>query len=355
MPITYGPSGQPGQATFNYDALFSSSLAAYRDTLQDNISASNVFFKKIKWESEDGGAFVAEDLLYGLSPVDTYSGYDILPTTVTNGITQAHFQWSQVAAPVSISNEELKKNKKRIINLMTAKIQQAEIGVQEFWAKAFLRGSLAGSGTSLIAPYTSTVTGAPFVDPLPRLIFYAAGGSWPSLEIGNINQSTNTWWRNRSRVSAATTREAFMTEMLNMYNLCSIGPGGAPDLILCDQVTWELVHASYRSYFQNNAMSDGNFPFPNLKFFNSLVVWDEFVPDVANNSLDTDTGRGTMYFINSKFYRCVYEADTNFIATSLERPINQDAFFKHILWMGAVTMSNRRKHGVIGNIARTLS
>lgn len=354
MPITYGAPNQPAQSIFNYDALFSTSLAAYRETLQDNISASNAFFKTIKWESENGGLYITEDLMYGLAPVDAYSGYDTLSLTPTDGITQAQFQWAQAAAPIAISGKELKQNKQRIVNLMTAKINQAEIGFREFWPKAFLQGEVANGGSSLTTPYVSTSTGAAFIDPLPRLVYYSTG-TWPSLSIGGIDQSTNTWWRNKSKVSAATTKEGFMQEILNMYNQTSIGPFGPPDLILCDQVTWELVHASYRSYFMNTAMSDGNFPFPNLKFFNARIVWDEFVPDVANNSLDTVNGKGTMYFLNTKAFRCVYESDTNFVATELIRPVNQDAFYKHILWMGTVTMSNRRKNGVIGNIARSLS
>ncbi|MGQ9845883.1 MAG: phage major capsid protein [Bacteroidales bacterium] len=353
MALVYGSTGQPAQSTFNYDALIATSLAAYRNQLVDNVSSSNSFFKMIKWDSEDGGLYVAQDLMYGLGVTDTYSGYDELPLTPTNGITQAQFQWAQAVTPISISGEEIKKNKKRIVNLLSSKLEQASIGMKEFWAKAFLQGAAMNGSGSLTSPYTGS-TGATFVTPLPALVYYEPSNAWPSLSIGGIDQNTNVWWRNKSAASTATTKEAFMQEILNMYNNCSKGPGGPPDLILCDQVTWELVHASYRTYFQNTAMSDGNFPFPNLKFFNAKIVWDEYVPDVANNVVDTST-KGTMYFLNTQFFRAVYESDTNFVTTDQVRPANQDAFYRHILWMGTVTISNRRKQGVLGNIARTLS
>jgi hypothetical protein len=356
MPLTYGIPGQPAQSVFNYDALVSTSLAAYRKQLQDNISSSNAFFKTVNWTSQDGGLYVAVDLMYGLSPTDSYDGADELPLTFTDGITQAQFQWAQAVTPIAITGKQEKMNKQRIISLIESKIKQAEISMREFWAKAFLQGSLAGSGSSLTTPYTSPVNGSYFVDPLPKLIYYEPASAWPSLSIGGIDQNTATWWRNQSKASTATTREAFMQEVLNMYNACSKGPGGPPDLILCDQITWELVHASYRAYFLNTTMSDGNFPFPNLKFFNALVVWDEYVPNVAGGNLDTSsTGKGTMYFINSRSFECVYESDTNFVTTPMLRPVNQDARYQHILWMGTVTVNNRRKCGVLGNIARSLS
>lgn len=350
---TFGAASQPNANTLNYDSLVSTSLANYRKQLVDNISSSNVFFSQIPWESQDGGLYIAEDLMYALGTADTYSGYDELPLTPMEGITQSTWQWCQAAMPVSISELERKQNKHRIVNLVTAKIMQAEMGFKEFYGKNFLQGSVNQAGGSLLTPYTSTTNGASFVDPLPKLIQYDPTAS---LTLGGINQNTYSWWRNQYAVSAATTTTAFMNEILNMYNLCSKGPGGPPDLILCDQKTWELVHQSYRAYFQNNAMSDGQFPFPNLKFLQSRLVWDEWVPNVYAGTADTTTATGgTMYFLNTKFFKCIYEAETNFVATDFQRPINQDAKYKHILWMGTVVMSNRRKQGVIGKIARSLT
>lgn len=356
MAITYGPSGQPAQSTYNWDALVSTSVANARKVLQDNVSRSNSLFSEMPWKSEDGGLYVAEDLMYALSPVDSFEGYDELPLTPTNGITQSQWQWAQAAVPIAISEKERKQNKHRLVNLITAKISQAEIGMKEFWPKAFLQGGLVnGSGSNLYTPYTSLANGSTFVDPLGKLVYYESGTTWPSLSVGGIDQNTNDWWRNQSKASSATTCTAFMDEILNMYNTCSKGPGGPPNLIICDQVTWELINKSYRIYYQNNSSSDGNFPFPNIKFFGARIVWDEFVPDVANNTLTPETGKGTMYFLNTKFMSCAYESETNFVATEFQKPINQDAKYKHILWMGTVTLSNRRKQGVLGNIARTLT
>jgi hypothetical protein len=84
------------------------------------------------------------------------------------------------------------------------------------------------------------------------------------------------------------------------------------------------------------------------------LTWDEYIPDVHSGTTATTT-YGTLYMLNPTFFKCAYESETNFVATDFERPINQDAKFKHILWMGGVTVNYSRKHGVIGKIARTLT
>lgn len=357
---TYGGAGQPAQSTFNYDALVATSLANYRKTLQDEISTSNVVFfelnKRGLWESRSGGLYIAEDLMYALSPMDSYSGYDVLPLTPTEGITQAQFDWRQVAGPISISGKEEKQNKQRIISLLDTKLKQATLGMQEGFAKHFLQGSLAGSGSDIRTPYTSPSNGSQSIDSLASLIRldYTA-----SATIGGINQNTYSWWRNNATESAATTMTAFLTEIDHMYNLCSRGPGGPPTVIWTDQTTYELLTQAYFLKHQFvSYIQDQNFPFEGLKYKKAYVVWDEFMCDPYSNSYagaaNTST-YGVMYFLNPQFMKIVYESETNFVSTPFQKPVNQDAKFCHILWMGNTTISNRRKFGVIGKIPRTLT
>ena len=354
---TYGSSGQPSASTFNYDSLVATSLANYRQTLQDNIGAANAFFYDLynsdQWESRDGGLYLVEDLMYALTPVDSYSGYDELPTTPPDGLTQAQFPWAQCAAPIAISEEERKKNKHRIVDLLTARIQQTEIGIKEFFAKAFLQGNMVvNSGSSLTTNYVSPQNGSTFVDPLFKIIAFAPTAS---LSVGNIDQSSYSWWQNKtSDINAVTTYDGYLAKILNMYNTCSKGSGGPPNASLIDQVSWELLALAYYKKYLANMPTDGNFPFANLKFFDCRVVWDEFMVDVKTGVVGNST-YGTMAFYNKKFWKVCYEAETNFVPTDFQKPVNQDAKVKHILWMGGVTCNNRRKNGVIGGIPRTLS
>ena len=356
MSITYGSASQPLQTTTNFDALFSSSLANYRRTLADNISTSNFFFHKMKemglWESRDGGLYLTEDLMYALSPVDTYDGYDELPLTPTEGITQAQYQWRQMAVPCSISEKERKMNKQRIVDLIASKLKQAEIGMQEAFPKMWLQGSYAGSGSSLTSNYTSPANGSLGLDPLPLLVNLTP----TSDTVGGISSSSYSWWRNQTTTSAATDYTHFLNEVLHLFNNCSKGPGGPPKIALTDQTTWELFSSAYYFKYRTEAPETGDYPFPVINFFGMEVVWDQFMPNVYANTTDpTTTTGGTFYFLNPEFLKVVNESESDFVETEFIRPVNMDAKFKHILWMGAVTMNNRRKQGVLGKIARTLT
>jgi hypothetical protein len=229
------------------------------------------------------------------------------------------------------------------------------LGLQEAFTKHLLNGSLAGSGDDVREPYMNAANGAFSIDPLPRWVMADPTSTYT---IGNISQATQTWWRNRSKSSTATTGQQLLAEFMNMYNQVSKGPGGSPDLIWTDMTTWELVHTAYMEKFRADA-TDNDYPFQNFKFWNARIVWDEDIPDVAANNfkgaLTAETTKGTAYFLNTKFFKIKYESETNFVDTEFQKPINQDVKGKHILWMGNTMVNNRRKQGVLYNINRTLT
>lgn len=356
MSTTFGGAGAPSQVITNLDALFATSLANYKNTMEDAISESNAVFYEMKkgelWEKVDGGAYIAEDLMYELGSFDSYDGYDELSDTPTDGITQVIYQWRQGATPISYSEKERKQNKHRLVDLVKAKIKQAEMGFIEGFNKALLQGAASqGGGGAITSPYTSPLNGSTFIDPLPLIIKY---DPTTSTVIGNLNQSTYTWWRNRTKTSSASTYLAFLLEFDNMYNTCSRGPGGPPTLIWTDQTTYELLNAAYYDKFRTQLQTDGNYPFENVKFRRAHVTFDQYMPDVANGTTNTAT-KGTAFFINPTFLKMKVESETSFTQTDFQKPPKGDSRLAHILFMGQLCTNNRRKQGVIGNIARSLT
>lgn len=346
---TYGSASAPSQNTINYDSILSTSLFNYKKTLTDNISKSNALFYKIQengmYESEDGGVAIQVPLMYGLAQADTYEGYDVLNTDPTDGLTSAFFDWRQMAVPVSISRKEERQNSSahQIVNLMKAKISQAEIGIKEFFGKMLLQGA-AMQGGSISAEYISASNGSSGITPLGLLV---KPDPTTSTTVGNINQSTSTWWRNITKTSSLTGSSkvsAFFLEADNVYNNCAKGPGGPPDLIIVDQNTYEMWRAAYFVRFRTQATTNANYPFENFMFNRAMIVWDEFMPDLYSNS--TTITYGSAFFINTKFLAVKYDNQTNFINTPFQKPVDQDAKIAHILWMGNTTISNRRKCGV---------
>lgn len=357
----YGAGSAPSQNTINYDAIMSTSLFNYQRTLTDNISKSNAFFYRIQengmYESLDGGVAIQIPLMYALGTADWYEGYDTLNTDPTDGITSAFFDWRQLAVPVAISRKEERQNSStdRIIDLLKSKIMQAELGIKERFARAALQGSLASGGASLTTADSSGITGALGIDPVPLQV---SSNPAASVVVGNINGSTATWWQNQFKQTALTSANKssdFLFEMNQVYDNCSKGPGGPPDTIICDQVTYELVNVAYYQVYRRTLDTADDMPFENVRFKRAILTWDEFVPDIMNGTLTPNTGNGTMYFFNTKFLAVKYDRETNFVATPFMKPVNQDARVAHILWMGNLCMSNRRKQGVWFNLPRTLT
>ena len=342
----------PSTITQNLEGIFAMSLANYGKTLVDNISKTNalldLIMKNGAYKSAAGGLYITEELMYALKTGNWYDGYDELDTSPHDGIAQAMFQWRQLAVPIAYSEKERKLNKQRIVELVDARIKMSELGIHEQINTSLLQG--AGSG-SITSAETDATTGATGIDPLPLLVKYANTVT----AVGLIDPATYSWWQNRATVSTATTQTLFLDEWQHMYNLCALGPGGPPKLILCDQTTYELFQSAMFYKFRTTE-NDKNFNWENTRFKNAIVTFDERVPNVYAGTLDpTTAGGGTAWFLNPAYFNLRYEAETNFVMSAFQKPVNQDAKVAHILWMGNMTISNRKKQGVIGAIDRTLT
>lgn len=83
---TVGSSSAPSSNTVYYDALLSTTLAAYRKQLVDNIFKDSAFLAYIRltdsWKSQNGGERIAIPLMYeSNATIKTVGGYEALDTT----------------------------------------------------------------------------------------------------------------------------------------------------------------------------------------------------------------------------------------------------------------------------------
>jgi hypothetical protein len=350
----------PSSLTVNYDAVLSTTMFNMQGPLQDEISTSNALLFKIMgnanaWKGEsDLGDRWGVPLMYELGSADSYSGYDILDTTPMDGITTAFFDWRQFSAQVAISGIEEKKNsgsETKILSLLESKIKQATMGIQDKFGRALLHGNGINVAAQITTAYTSPNNASVFIDPLPSLVRY---DPTTSTVIGNINQSTNVWWRNQTKnFTGVSTYAGFLKGLRNLYNNCSKGPGGSPDLHVLEQQTYELYESALAAAHQNPSYQSADIPFENIAFKGKPCVWDEFVPDVGTGS--TTITKGTWFMLNTKFWGGRYHPATNFAAGPFIKPENQDAKVSQILWLGSFGVSNRRKQGVGGNIDLTIA
>ncbi len=359
----------PSTESVSYDAVLSTTLRNYRRKLADNITKGNQVLawlrSKGRFSKQSGGYNVHIPLMHAQnSTADIYSGYGLLDTTPQDGITTAFFDWSQLSASITISNLEKKQNKgeAKIIDLLKSKTMQAEVSLQQLLNNCLVGGrftTAAGNGADLNLRRIGRLdSGALGPYPLGALI---AADPTVSVSIGNINGGTYSFWRNQATNSNASTFIGFRNELSHLYNNCTKGVQGAPDLALSDQVAWETYWLSLtqneRYIVDDKRTLDILGGSDVLKFRGAAWIWDEVVPDLDTPASAVDgtaLTNSTVFFVHSPSIEYVVESDTDFDTTDFVRPENQDAVTAQILWMGAVCMNNRRKHGVLFDIAQNI-
>uniref|UniRef100_A0A6M3IGV3 Putative capsid protein n=1 Tax=viral metagenome TaxID=1070528 RepID=A0A6M3IGV3_9ZZZZ len=286
-------------------------------------------------------------------------------TTPQDGLTTAFFEWAEIAGTISISRKEERQNagEGRLMNLLEAKIKQAEMTMREKLNGDLICGAVSGStfvpelsvgGNLGLLPLGYFLRKLNATDP-------TRGGN-----VGNIAGATYSWWRHRTAdIGAngtqtgnafaidATTYAILKVALFRMYNFCSRGSGGSPDLVVMDQVAYETYHNSMvgQISYTNQKMADMGFD--NIKLRGATCLWDEKVPDIYTGTAAIT--KGTAFFLNTDFYQLFIDSETDIVTTPFIEPENQTAKTAKLLFMGNAAVSNLRKHGVCYDILQTIS
>ena len=302
-------------ANSNFDNLLSTTLANYRDQLTDNIFSARPLtyslMEKGRIRMLNGGTKIVEPLIYGLNDtVGSYSGYDTISLAPQQGISAAEFEWKQYASSISISGiEEAKNNgEQEIINLLEAKIMQAEESMREGFNTMFF-----GDGTGNSSKNWNG---------LGNLV--ESGNT-----VGNIDSSTYTWWKSyEENTSTALT----LAQMSTAYNSVSVG-NDHPDTLLTTQTLFEKYEALLQPNLRYTDTKTADAGFQNLLFKAAPVMYD------------TGCTAGTFYFLNSKYLTLVGHTSKWFDQTAFVRPEDLDARYALIMCYGNLTVRNRAKQG----------
>ena len=318
-------------ADVNLGVLLSTTLKNYRSTLVDNIFKSNAVFMMLKEKGAvkelDGGERIVQPLMYGKNTTaGSYSGYDPLDTTPQVGIDAAEYNWKQYAVSITISGEEERKNagsKTRIIDLLEAKTNQAELSLREKLGEGLFSD---GTGND-----SKNLTG------LKAMV--DDGGTY-----GGISGTTYSWWQAKTDEDATTLTIAIMRAL---FNDCSTGGSDTPDLVVTTQAAYQFYEALLTNFNGNVSFFTpspdqkklGDAGFQSLGFKGRPVVWDELCT------------AGYMYMLNTKHMKLVVHSDANFKTTPFVKPENQDARVAQVLFMGNLTCDRRKSFGVAYTIA----
>ena len=301
----------------NFDNLLSTTLANYRDQLTDNVFSDRVLTNHLMSKGRirmlNGGTKIVEPLIYGQnSTVASYSGYDSIALTAQTGITAAEYDWKQYAASIAISGiEEAKNNgEQEIINLLEAKIMQAEESMREGFNTMFFSDGTGNSGKDWNGLGNIVETGN---------------------TVGGINSATtgNEYWRSYEENTATALT---LAQMATAYNTVSVG-NDHPDMVLTTRTLFEKYEALLQPQLRYTDTKTADAGFQNLLFKAAPVVYDTAAP------------AGTMFFINSKYLSLVGHSGKWFQQTEFVRPEDLDARYALIMCYGNLTCRNRKKQG----------
>lgn len=340
--------------TRTFDQILSTTYDYYRPTLVDNVFKSSPLFYKLmqkEREYQDGGASMIFPLMYGDNKTaDWYENDDQIDITVQEGLTVAKTGWAQCAASVSFTRKQRRMNSGRhqIINLITAKIRQAEMTLYEkFNGQLYSTGRYSDAAAVEAASKAMAGLGA-IVSETPD-----------SYDVGGIDTDVETMWRNKVKGDSGTAHTwiddaawpAVATgphAMRQLYAWCSKGTGGPPNFCVASLAGYMGYeeYMSTKQIFRDPDMA--KMGFDNIRFRNMTIFWDEDFSTgsiTAANGLDTYAG---FIFLNTEFLHFKTDSQTDFIRTEFQRPVDQDTEAALILWMGNFMTSKRSKQGVLG-------
>ena len=355
--------------TYNFDSLLSTTLMNYRNKLYDNVFNAIPFFYWIhenkRKRVEDGGERIVIPLEYARnSTVKSMEGYDTIDTTPQDPFTSCYWEWKETAGSISISNKQLVQNsgKSKVIDLLQSLTRNTEASMAEEIHRQILGPIYPGN------------SGKDF-ESLNRIVQKDPTSSTATIKtVGGIDQSSYAFWRNRKKQSATSTTVTWaklLAEMANMFNLCSRGGGaggkrGYPDLILCDQIAYEIYEGACRDKTRIYNEKVADLGYGGIKFKGCTMMWDEYVIDVEAGTemtsatvdtywTSTSTDYSTMYFLNSDYLEFIVAKGNDLTVGPFIQPENQKAKTSIIYIMGNVVCSNRAKQGVLYKIDQEIA
>lgn len=305
-------------ALADYDAIIATTLKNYLPKLEDNVFSARplVFFLKQAGQIRtiSGGNKIVLPLIYAQNDTaGSYSGYDVISTTPQDGISAAEYDWKQYAVSVAISGieEAMNNSDEEVIDLLEAKIMQAEETVLEQMDEMFF-----GDGTG---------NGNKDWNGLDNLVAQNA------TTVGNIDPAANTFWQSNIDTTAEVLTKA---KMETYFNNASVG-NDKPNVILTTQTLYEKYNSLLQDNLRFTQTSTADAGFENLLFHTAPMTYDTYCQS------------GRMYMLNSKYIRLVGHGSRWFTPTPFQRPTNQDARYSQILVYGNLTISNRKRHSVL--------
>jgi hypothetical protein len=314
-----------------FTELVTTTFRNHKSKLVDNITRNNALLAYMKkggrTDKEDGGLTIVAPLEYGENVTyQRYSGWDVLNVSQSDVFSAAEFQWRQIALNVVASGRELRINngKSAIIKLAKSRLKNATNTFNNnFSFDLYSDGTLANQ-----------------INGIQALVADAGTGT-----VGGIDSTAWPFWQNLVQSAAAprqgggaiipgpTTMESLM---LPLY-LDLVRGNDKPNVIISSNDYFSFYEQSQTSIKRYTGSDTANGGFLSLKYKGADVIFD------GNSGIPNSR----MYFLNTDYLGLTVHSDADLTINDEVSPYNQDGVVIPILWMGNMTISNRRLQGVL--------
>lgn len=309
------------------DNFYSTTWQLMRKEAVDNIFKATPFWfwltDKKRRRTESGGRWIGIQVMYGKNTsVKAFGRGDTFEAPDDEIITTAYYPWKYVAASVKrfFVDDTKNRGKAQIIDLANSKLENAKLSlIDRMEADAF------GDGTQ---------DDGKAIHGLEHLLRDSEPTAAGEDVVGGIDSYAHPWWRPTVRQWSGD----LIANMRHLYNSCSNG-NDTPDLILGNQVTFELYEDML---FDTSRIVDkkyGDAGFENLTFKGKPFVWSPSAP------------ADKLYMLNSRYLEWVADDAVNFEMTEWKYAQESLDRVAQILVSGNIVTSQRRRQGVLTGIS----
>ena len=313
-----------------FTELTVSTLKNRRRDIVDNMSAHNALYRRMKernnMQTLDGGTTIVENLEFAENQTfQRYSGYDTLNINPSTVFTAAEFEWRQASESVTYSGREMRINmgsKTRVFDLVRARVDNAIKS-----AANCMNRDMYSSGAQ------SNQMGG-----LQLLV-----ADTPTNTVGGINAGTYSWWANQTFDLAENADGAAVKLAIDKAYIALTRGTDKPDFVLMDPDMYALFEGSLQALQRYTSAREAEAGFETLRYKGADVFFDQVTDDLGNSVMPA----GHIYLINTSYLKLRQHRDAEWTVAEDKFPINQDSVVIPLLWMGNMTISNRKRQGVI--------
>lgn len=313
-------------STWNIGEKLAAALPAYEKSFKDQVFQKDVLLNHMKENGgvvkKGGGATIRVPLMHARGTSEWFAGADTLDVTPVDTLDAAEYEWRNLNASITITLDDELSNSgaEQVIDLLEAKIKQAELTIADSLNTALFTGTGSETRKQIVGLQTMVGTGT----------------------FAGIAGGTYTDWQSYVQSTSTALTLAHMKTARNTVNQ---GKGGSKcSIIVSTQTLVEKYDTLLTPTYQMNPMVMskeaqrlGDVGFTAYSYAGTPLVFDQACPT------------GEMYFLNTDNLKIYVHKDAFMDKTGKREPINQHLSTQHIVMRCALVTNRRKSLGKLSN------